>query len=239
MWHATAASALAEARARPLHVALAAAVLGLLAGPRAPVLVLVALPGCALFGRRPAVALALAGSLLGGAVLADARLAALDRTALTDRLGHAATVRVWLLEAARPRAFGGRTAMVRLGRERLLVRTSSRVTWPRVRVGQELAIEGALEALRPADAWLRPRNVHALLRADRVAPTGRSRGGVAGTLDRVRERAQAALDRAFRRRRPRCCAGWCSARTRRSRSARATTSGPPGSRTSSPRAART
>ena len=65
----------------------------------------------------------------------------------------------------------------------------------RVRVGQELAIEGVLEALRPADAWLRPRNVHAVLRADRVAPTGRARGGVAGTLDRVRERAQAALDR--------------------------------------------
>jgi len=193
--HTAVASAVAEARARPLHVALAAAVVGLLAGPRAPVLVLAALPVGALFARRPAAALAVAAALLGGAVLADARLAALDRTALTDRLGHAATVRVWLLEAARPRAFGGRNAIVRLGRERLLVRTSRRVTWPRVRVGQELAIEGVLDALRPADAWLRPRNVHAVLRADRVAPTGRARRGVAGTLDRVRERAQAALDR--------------------------------------------
>ena len=190
-----AASALAEVRARPLHAALAAVVLGLLAGPRAPVLVLAALPACALFARRPAAALVLAASLLGGGVLADARRAALDRTALTDRLGHAATVRVWLLEAARPRAFGGRTAIVRLGRERLLVRTSGRVAWPQVRVGQELAIDGVLQALRPVDAWLRPRNVHAVLRADRVAPTGRSRGGAAGMLDRVRERAQASLDR--------------------------------------------
>ena len=194
-WRAFAASALADVRARPLHAALAAVVLGLLAGPRAPVLVLAALPACALFGRRPAAALVVAASVLGGGVLADARLAALDRTVLTDRLGHAATVRVWLLEAARPRAFGGRTAIVRLGRERLLVRTSGGVTWPRVGVGQELAIEGVLQALRPADAWLRPRNVHAVLRADRVASTGRARGGAAGMLDRVRERAQASLDR--------------------------------------------
>jgi competence protein ComEC len=194
-WRSTAASALGEVRARPLHAALAAAVVGLIAGPRAPAVVLAALPVCAVVARRPAATLAVAAALLGGAVLADARLAALDRTALTGRLGHAATVRVWLLEAARPRAFGGRTAMVRLGRERLLVRTSGRVAWPRVRVGQELAVEGVVEALRPADAWLRPRNVHGVLRAERVAPTGRVRGGVAGLLDRVREQAQTALDR--------------------------------------------
>jgi len=111
------------------------------------------------------------------------------------RLGHAASVRVWLLEPGRPRSFGGRTAVARLGRERVLVRTSDRVAWPAVRVGQELAVDGALEALRPADAWLRPRNVHAVLRADRLVPTGRARGGVLGTLDGVRERAQSALDR--------------------------------------------
>ena len=73
MWRTTAASALAEVRARPLHAALAAAVVGLLAGPRAPVLVLVALPACALFGRRPAAALAVAGALLGGAVRGSRR----------------------------------------------------------------------------------------------------------------------------------------------------------------------
>jgi competence protein ComEC len=60
-------------------------------------------------------------------------------------------------------------------------------------VGQELAVDGVLDALRAADAWLRPRNVHAVLSADRIVPTGRSRGGVAGSLDRVRERAQHAL----------------------------------------------
>jgi competence protein ComEC len=189
------AAGLAELRSRPLHVCVAAAVVGLLAGPRAPAAVLAAPLACPLVGRRPAGALALAAALLGGALVADARLAALDHTTLTPRLGHAATVRVWLLEPARPRPFGGRTAIARLGRERVLVRTSGRVPWPGARVGQELVVDGALEPLRPADAWLRPRNVHAVLKADHVAPTGRARGGVAGALDGVRERAQAALDR--------------------------------------------
>ena len=194
-WQAAGRTGLAEVRARPLHAVLGALVIGLLAGPRAPLVILAVLPACALVARRPTIALAVAAGLLGGAVLADARLAALDRTGLAARLGHAATVRVWLLEAARPRAFGGRTAMVRVGRERLLVRTSRRVAWPRARVGQELEVDGVLEALRPTDGWLRPRNVHAVLRADRVRATGRVRGGVAGVLDGVRERAQAALDR--------------------------------------------
>ena len=196
-WRATAASALAEVRARPLHAALAALVVGLLAGPRAPLVVLAALLACALLARRPAGALLVAGALLGGAVLADARLAALDRTVLTDRLGHAATVRVWLLEAARPRAFGGRTAD-RPARARAGARPHERPgrLAARVRVGQELAIEGVLEALRPADAWLRPRNVHAVLRADRVAPTGRARGAVSpGCSTGSASAPQAALDR--------------------------------------------
>src|SRR5919197_3066838 len=192
---AAAAVALAETRARPLHAAVAALVAGLLAGPRAPIVVLVGLLACPLVARRPAGWLAVAAALVGGAVLADARLHALDRTALTGRLGHATTARVWLLEPTRPRPFGDRTAVVRLGRERVMVRTTARVPWPRARVGQEFAVDGVLEALRPADAWLRPRNVHAVLRADRVAPTGRVRAGVAGVLDRVRERAQAALER--------------------------------------------
>jgi competence protein ComEC len=189
------AGALDEVRARPLHAAMAAAVVGLLAGPRAPAVVLAGLLLCPLVTRRGPAALAVAAALLAGAIVADARLDALDRTALAGRLGHAASVRVWLLEPARPRPFGGRTAVVRLGRERVLVRTSARVAWPAARVGQELAVDGVLDALRPADAWLRPRNVHAVLSADRIVPTGRSRGGVAGTLDRLRERAQDALRR--------------------------------------------
>src|SRR5919202_318466 len=191
----TLAVAVADIRARPLHAALGAIVAGLLAGPRAAPLVLAGVLACPLLMRRALPALAVAAALLSGAILADARLSALDRTALADRLGHAVSERVWLLEPARPRPFGGRTAIARLGGERVLVRPSARVRWPAARVGQELAVDGVLDALRPADAWLRPRNVHAILSADRVVATGRARGGLAGVLDGVRERAQAALRR--------------------------------------------
>jgi competence protein ComEC len=189
------APALAELRVRPLHMGLGAIVAGLLAGPRVPLLVLAGVLACPLLTRRALTALLVAAALLAGAVVADARLGALDRTALADGLGHAVSERVWLLEPARPRPFGGRTAIVRLGDERVLVRTSARVAWPEARVGQELSVDGVLDALRPADAWLRPRNVHAILSADRVVATGRARGGVAGALDGVRERAQRALRR--------------------------------------------
>src|SRR4051812_19720938 len=160
---ATVVLAVAEMRARPLHMGLGALVAGLLAGPRAPAVVLAGVLVCPLLTRRALAAFALVAALLGGAILADGRLAALDRTALTERLGPALSARVWLPEPARPRPFGGRTAIVRLGAERVLVRTSGRVAWPVVGVGQELAVDGVLDALRPADAWLRPRNVHAIL----------------------------------------------------------------------------
>src|SRR3954447_17786977 len=192
---ATVALAVAEMRARPLHMGLGALVAGLLAGPRAAAAVLAGVLVCPLLTRRALPALALVAALLGGAIIANARLTALDRTALTERLGHATSERVWLLEPARPRPFGGRAAIARLGDERVLLRATARVRWPGVRVGQQLAVDGVLEALRPADAWLRPRNVHAIVNTDRVVATGRARGGLAGTLDGVRERAEEALRR--------------------------------------------
>src|SRR3954470_8365481 len=82
---ATIALALAEMRARPLHMGLGALVAGLLAGPRAPAVVLAGALVCPLLTRRALPALALVAALLGGATIADARLAALDRTALTER----------------------------------------------------------------------------------------------------------------------------------------------------------
>ena len=189
------AAALADARARPLQLAVVAAVAGLLAGPRAPVLVLLAVPLCVALGGRALAACLLVGALLGGAVLADARLAVLDGTTLADRLGHATTERVTLVEPSRPRRFGGRAALVRLGSERVLVQTAERVRWPPARVGQELVVSGVLQRLAERDGWLRSRNVHARLQAERVRPTGRERGGVMGAVDAVRERTEAALSR--------------------------------------------
>ena len=56
----TAAVALEEIRARPLHAALGALVAGLLAGPRAPIVVLLGLLASPLVARRPVGALAVA-----------------------------------------------------------------------------------------------------------------------------------------------------------------------------------
>jgi competence protein ComEC len=185
----------AELRLRPLHLGAGGVVVGLLTGPRAPVLVLAAVLVCPLVAGRAAGALALAAAVLAGAVVGDARLAALDHTALGARLGHASTERVTLLERPRPTRFGGHTALVDLEGERVLVRSNARVRWPAAAVGAELEVDGALARLEPRDGWLRPRSVHAVLRAERVAATGRARGGVAGRLDAVRARAERALDR--------------------------------------------
>jgi competence protein ComEC len=186
---------LAELRLRPFQLAAAGLVAGLLAGPRAPVVVLGVLLLCPLVAGRALWALALGGTVLGGAAVADVRLAALDRTELGPRIGHASADRVTLLERPRPTPFGGRTAIARLGPERVLIRTAERVRWPAARVGEQLAVEGSLAALGPRDAWLRPRNVHAVLRAESMVRTGRARGGLAGAVDAVRGRAERALDR--------------------------------------------
>jgi len=179
-------------RARPLHVGLAAFVAGLALGPRWPLIGLLVL--APVLARRMIVVLALAAALLGGGAVADARLAALDRSSLGPMIGHAVSVRVTLLEAPRVRAFGGREATVGLGAERVLVRASLGVPWPSGAVGSELGVSGGLQSLGSADGWLRSRNVHAVLGADAITVTGRARGGAAGALDRVRVRVQRALD---------------------------------------------
>jgi competence protein ComEC len=183
----------AELRARPWHVGTAAVVAGLLAGPRAPLAVLLAACAAPALASRAAVRLALVGAVLAGALLGQARLQALDATRLTPRLGHAVRERVVLLDAPRSRPFGARIATVRLDGERVLLRTGRGVRWPTERVGAVLAARGGLEALPASDAWQRVRGVHAQLRADALADTGATRGGPAGLVDAVRARAQAVL----------------------------------------------
>ncbi len=180
-------------RARPWHVGTAAFVVGLIAGPRAPLGVV----GIALFApvlaARSAARVALPVVVLVGALVAQARLDAVDATHLTARIGHAVHARVVLLETPRRRAFGVRVATVRFERERVLLRAGRGVRWPTQRVGAVLAVRGGLEPLAARESFLRVRGVHAQLRADALAATGRVRGGPAGGVDGVRARAQAAL----------------------------------------------
>jgi competence protein ComEC len=190
-------AALEEVRARPRHVALASVVCGLLAGPRSAAGTLACAGiAVALAGRRP-LALLAAGSVLAGALGAQLRLETLDRSALAPWVGHAVRIDATLVEPARLRPFGGREAVARVVRgpgrgERVLIRT--RVSWPSAAVvGAVVDVRGGVRALGPHDGFWRIRNVHAVVAADTVRPTGRRRGGALGFVDRVRERGEAAL----------------------------------------------
>jgi competence protein ComEC len=191
---AAAVRALAELRARPWHVALSAVVVGLVAGPRAPAAILVALVIVPLLVSRLAVRLALVAALLAAALVGQARMQAIDATHLGPRFGHAVSSRVVLLEAPRRRPFGTRVATVRLDGERVLLSAGRGVRWPTERVGSILAVRGGLEQLPEHEQALRARGVHAQLRADALMDTGLARGGLAGVVDEMRARAEAALD---------------------------------------------
>jgi competence protein ComEC len=186
--------ALEELRARPWHVAMGAVVVGLVAGPRAPVAVLLAAFLMPALASRATVRLALVAALLAAALVGQSRLDAIDATRLGPRIGHAVSSRVTLLETPRRRPFGARVATVRLEDERVLLRAGRGVRWPTERIGSVLAVRGGLEALPDHERSLRARGVHAQLRADELVDTGLARGGVAGVVDGLRARAQAALD---------------------------------------------
>ena len=236
------------ASAHPRHVLLAALVAGLLAGPRSPpALAAAALAAVALAARPAARRSARSRRCSRARRSRDARLAALDRTALAPLLGREVDVRATLLEHPRERAFGTRVAAVRLrsgpgSGERVLLRAPAHVRWPaRAEPGVELAVRGRLRALGPFDAHERRRNApRASLRARTIRATGRRRGGLLGALD-ARPRAH----RARADGRPAAAAGRARARDgarpgrRADRAACATTSARRASRTSSRRAAPT
>lgn len=198
------ALALAEGARRavarhPRHLLLAMLVAGLLAGPRSPpALIALAMAALAL-ARSGTLALGAVAALLAGAAIADARLAALDRSALAPLVNRELDATATLLEHPRKRTFGVRVAPARLlsgaGRgERVLLLAPARVRWPQhAQPGTELQIRGQLARLAPYDDHERRRNAHALVRAESILATGRRRGGVMGSLDTIRVRTERAL----------------------------------------------
>lgn len=199
-WHAgmaALATGLVLAEADSAYVAAAAVVaFGVLAALRAPTL--------------GAVAAAL---VLSGAAVGELRLAALDAPAARVRDGERVRLRAHLLTAPRPAAFGStaevRVAEGRLRGARLLLRAARWAPLPRqLQVGDELRVEGRLRRPGPPPpgrppatgeagsgfaAYLRARGVAAELLLDEARPTGRRRGGVTGTVDRMRGRAERAV----------------------------------------------
>ncbi|HEX8101350.1 MAG TPA: hypothetical protein VF533_01945, partial [Solirubrobacteraceae bacterium] len=104
----------AIAREHPRHVVLAAVVTGLLAGPLAPTAALaLAVVALGLAGRAGTGLLA-ALAVLGGAALAEARIAARDHGPPAGHLGEAYAGDAVLMEPVRRRAFGMSAARVLL-----------------------------------------------------------------------------------------------------------------------------
>jgi competence protein ComEC len=189
--------ALAEADTR-VTVGVAAAALVMLSAVRAATLGAVA------------AMLVLCGAAAGGV-----RLAAIDAATERVRDGERVELRAHLLTPPRPSPFGASAEVAvtsgRLRGARLLVRAARWAPMPgAVRIGEELRLEGRLKALAPPEearggaagdgesfdfaAHLRRRGVAGELLLDEGARrTGTRRGGLAGALDRMRERAQRAV----------------------------------------------
>lgn len=193
--------------AHPRHLVLAAAVAGLLLGPRAShaawwiagVLLIVAATGvvsAGLAGARVAIPVALAAAVLPlAAWAAQERLAALDRSALGPWIGHAADATGVVLQPPRSRSYGRTVALVAVragpgSGERVLVAARGAI---RARVGEEVRVRGGWRALPEFEQAMRRAGAHALLVADEVTRTGRLRGGALGAVDGVRRRAERAL----------------------------------------------
>jgi competence protein ComEC len=199
--HAAGAASLDSFRAHPRHLVLAALVAGLLAGPSAaaPAVLLLALATAALAGRPP-LALLAATALLAGALGAQARLNALDRTYLPPHFGARVTVRVVLLEQPRPVRFG-HTALAELtanrsrppAGERVMLRIGQDVVWPTVPTGALVDVRGRLRALGSFERHYALRGAHAAISLDAAAATSLHRGGALGAVDDIRARAERAL----------------------------------------------
>lgn len=209
------AARLAEVARHPRHVVLLAFAAGLVLGPLGtPALLAGVLVASGLAGPRP-LAIAAVVAILGGAQLADARLAALGPGGLPALIGERIVARAVLLEPLRLRRDGSSAGRVRLleatgggpsgaagraGRavaslrgEIAVVRAADGRPTPGLRVGGELELRGAVAPLGPVDAFQRRRGAHAAVEVTRWRHTGRGRGGVPGALDAIRERASQGL----------------------------------------------
>lgn len=192
--------------AHPRHLVLAALVAGLLAGPRWPAALAALTAALTLAaviarGRRtptsagvdwpwPAVLGAAVVATLGGAVIADARLAALDRTTLAP--APDATVRGHVLDVSRERLFGVRVVPVRTpAGDTVQLRIPRWTKAPPMEIGDEVRAQGSLRRLRAQETFERRRHIHAILEVERVTTTGRTRGS---PIDALRSRAERGID---------------------------------------------
>lgn len=213
---ALAADALATLRRHPRHLVLASLVAGLLAAPLAPAtIVLLALAAAALGAwplpveraadvpapaGSPVLALLAAVALVGGALGAQARLTALDRTHLPPLFSTTVAAQVVLQEQPRPVRYGHTALASVVGGERIMLRIGQDTAWPATTTGAILDVHGRVRALGPFEQHYVRRGAHAAISLDAVAATGTARGGPMGFVDAIRTRAERALGSGLPRR---------------------------------------
>ena len=149
-------------------------------------------------GPRGLALVAVAG-VFAGALVADARLAAIDGGRLAGLAGRPLDERAVLLEPLRMRQDGGAAARVRLlggpaRGEAGVVRVPAALVPVRApEVGDFLRIRGRVMPLARFEEYQHRRGAHAAIAVSGLRLTGWRRGGLAGGLDSVRRRAEAGL----------------------------------------------
>jgi competence protein ComEC len=140
------------------------------------------------------LAIALAGvAALAGLTLGAARLRAIDAGAYSGEPGEEVRIRGFV--DAVPRRSDGRVEIrVDTADGRLLV--AGREPLPEVAVGEGIVARGSL---RPPEPWragyLAIHGIRQVAAVDELRPTAARRTGLAGLLDSIRRRAEAALER--------------------------------------------
>jgi competence protein ComEC len=134
--------------------------------------------------------IALVAATAGGAGGA-LRLAAIDAGALESPVGGRATARGFVT-AVSSRSSGEVRVRVKTPDGRLAIEAPEPV--PDLPIGRQISAAGTLREPQPWEAAYLARNgISRVLIADRLRLTGVRRGGLMGTIDAVRDRAEAAL----------------------------------------------
>ncbi len=152
-------------------------------------------------GARPVVALTLGVALVAGIGAGTARLAAIDAGAALVKPGERVEGQATVVERPRQSRFGS-SAVLELPRgARVLARAPDGARWPAGgEPGTIVEVAGSARAPRRSagsdfdwPAYLRRRGIGVEVALDAIRPTGRRRGGVAGAIDSMRRRAEAAV----------------------------------------------
>jgi competence protein ComEC len=138
-------------------------------------------------------ALATLAAVAAGAGVGGLRLRAIDEGAFDGPVGSRASARGYVT-AVPHRSSGEVTVRIQTAEGRLAVEAHEPI--PDLPIGRQVVAAGTVERPPPWEAgYLHRQGIHEVLVADRLRLTGRRRPGAIAVVDRVRDRAEAALGR--------------------------------------------